>query len=118
MGSMGGQPGGGEGFASFEAFWPYYLGEHARPATRAIHVAGTWMAAALLLLALVAGPLWLLLLVPVIGYGFAWGAHLAVERNRPATFTYPFWSLRGDLRMAWLAASGRLGAEVRRHGVG
>lgn len=104
-------------FASFESFWPYYLGEHARPATRAVHVAGTLTALAMLLWALVVGPIWLVLLAPVLGYGFAWVSHMAIERNRPATFTYPLWSLRGDLRMAWLAVTGRLEAELRRHGL-
>lgn len=104
-------------FASFEAFWPFYLQEHAQPATRAVHVAGTWLAAAVLLWGILAGPLWLVLLAPVIGYAFAWISHMAIERNRPATFTYPLWSLRGDLRMAWLAALGRLGPELRRHGL-
>jgi hypothetical protein len=105
-------------FASFEGFWPHYLREHARPGTRAVHVAGTWAAAAVLLWAVLLGPLWLLLLVPVIGYGCAWVSHMLVEHNRPATFSHPLWSLRGDLRMAWLAATGRLGAELRRHGLG
>jgi len=103
-----------ERFASFAAFWPYYLREHARPATRAVHVGGTWAAATLLLFALLVGPWWLALLAPMVGYGCAWLSHLLIERNRPATFTYPAWSLLGDLRLAWLAATGRLGAELRR----
>ena len=104
-------------FRSFDEFWPHYLREHARPATRAVHVAGTWAAAGVLALGLLAGPWWLVLLAPVVGYGCAWVSHLTIERNRPATFTYPAWSLRGDLRLAWLAARGGLGAELRRHGV-
>ncbi len=104
-------------FDSFREFWPYYLGEHARPATRAVHVAGTWAAALVLLWGLLAGPLWLVLAAPVIGYGAAWVSHMAIERNRPATFTHPLWSLQGDLRMAWLAATGRLTAELRRYGL-
>lgn len=102
---------------SFEAFWPRYLAEHARPATRTVHVAGTWLGVAVLLWALLVGPWWLALLAPVIGYGAAFGSHALIEHNRPASFTHPLWSLRGDLRMAWLAARGRLGAEVRRHGL-
>ena len=104
-------------FQRFEDFWPFYLREHARPATRAVHVAGTWTAAAVLAAGLLLGPWWLVLAAPLIGYGCAWISHLVIERNRPATFTYPAWSLRGDLRLAWLAALGRLGPELRRHGV-
>lgn len=106
-----------ERFSTFGEFWPFYLREHARPETRAVHIAGTWAALAALGLGLLAGPWWLVLLAPVIGYGCAWVSHMAIERNRPATFIHPAWSLLGDLRMAWLAATGRLGAELRRHGL-
>ena len=104
-------------YASFAEFWPWYLREHARPATRAVHVAGTWAGVVLVLAAILVGPWWLALLGPVVGYGGAWLSHMVIERNRPATFTYPAWSLRGDLRLAWLATTGRLGAELRRHGL-
>jgi hypothetical protein len=106
-----------ERFPSFAAFWPHYLREHARPATRAVHVAGTGAGVLLLLAAILAGPWWLVLLAPVAGYGCAWGSHMLIERNRPATFTYPAWSLRGDLRLFWLAVTGRLGTELRRNGL-
>jgi hypothetical protein len=55
-----------------------------------------------------------LLAVPVVGYGFAWIGHFFVEKNKPATFTYPLWSLRGDLRMYGLMLRGRMGPEVAR----
>lgn len=102
-------------FRSFADFWPYYLSEHARPATRATHFFGT--AVAILMLALLAatGDLWFLLAAAVGGYGPAWISHLFIERNRPATFRYPFWSLLGDFRMFFMASSGRLGAELQRH---
>jgi hypothetical protein len=104
-------------FASFESFWPYYLGEHANPATRATHVAGIWLGVAVLLWAVVAGPLWLALLAPLTGHAAAWVSRPRTGRNRPAALAYPLWSLRGDLRIAWLAATGRLGAEIRRYGL-
>lgn len=103
--------------ATYAEFWPHYLREHAQPSTRLIHVAGTVLGLLLLLYALIAGPLWLLLLVPVVGYGFAWVSHFTIERNRPATFTHPLWSLWSDLRMAGLLLTGRLEAELRRAGL-
>lgn len=106
-----------ERFSSFGDFWPFYLREHARPETRAVHIAGTWAAVAALLWGLLAGRWWLVLAAPVIGYACAWVSHALIERNRPATFTHPAWSLRADMRLAWLAATGRLGAELRRNGL-
>lgn len=102
---------------TYAEFWPHYLREHARPRTRAVHALGTVLAVAVLLWAVLIGPLWLALVALVLGYAFAWLSHLLVERNRPATFTYPLWSFVSDLRMAWLLLTGRLGAELRRAGV-
>jgi len=105
-------------FATFAEFWPHYLREHARPATRLLHYAGTSLAVALSVYALASRTWWLLLAIPVAAYAFAWGSHFAVERNRPATFTYPLWSLRADFRMWRLWLTGRLGPELRAAGVG
>ncbi len=86
-------------YASFGEFYPYYLSEHHRSGTRRLHFAGT-----LLVLLTLGGVLatqrWVFLwLLPVFGYGFAWLGHFAVERNRPATFRHPLYSLLGDFRM-------------------
>jgi hypothetical protein len=106
-----------ERIATYAEFWPHYLREHANPLTRKVHTAGTLAGMAVLAAAILAGSWWLGLLAVVLGYGFAWGSHLLVERNRPATFRYPLWSLWSDLRMAWLLLTGRLEAELRRAGV-
>jgi hypothetical protein len=86
------------GFTSFDDFYPYYLSEHADPRNRLLHFVGTSLVIALA----AASPLVdlrLLWLLPVAGYGFAWVGHFIVEKNRPATFRHPLWSLMGDFRM-------------------
>ena len=104
-------------YPSFAAFWPFYLREHSRPLTRTLHYIGTTLVVAAAVFALVTGRLWWLLAMPLPGYVFAWLAHFTVEKNRPATFTYPLWSLAADFRMWWLWLTGRLGAELERAGV-
>jgi len=98
---------------SFEDFWPHYLGEHRHPTNRVLHVVGTTIVYGLLALAALHDVRWLLL-APLFGYGFAWVGHFLVEHNRPATFTHPLWSLRGDFRMHARTLSGRLGADLER----
>ena len=102
---------------TFAQFWPYYLREHSKPRTRAMHYIGTSLVVGLAIGALTTGTWWLLAAMPVAGYGFAWASHAAVERNRPATFTYPAWSLGADFKMWWMWLTGRLGPELQRAGV-
>lgn len=102
---------------TFAEFWLFYLREHSRPATRAFHYAGTSLVVLITLLAVVTGRWRLLLLMPLAGYAFAWASHFRIERNRPATFTYPAWSLAADFKMWWLWLTGRLCPELARAGV-
>ena len=92
-------PAPGERYQSFRQFYPYYIHEHPNRTCRRIHIVGSALVIAVAVLALVTRNAWWLLAMPVIGYGFAWVGHFFFEKNRPATFKYPLWSLMGDFRL-------------------
>ena len=97
------------GPTDFASFFPYYLREHAHPLCRSLHYIGTTLVIALAAYALGTGQLVYLWALPVVGYFFAWVGHFFVEKNKPATFTYPLWSLIGDFKMYFLFITGRIG---------
>ena len=102
---------------TYTEFWPYYLREHARPATRGWHYVGTALAI-ILLIYLLATQKWLLIpFVLVCGYFFAWVSHGLIEKNKPATFTYPLWSLGSDFKMLFHFLTGTMGRELETAGV-
>ncbi len=83
-------------FASFAEFYPFYLQQHVTRACRRLHFAGSVLVIAALGAALATGDARWLVAAPVAGYGFAWIGHFFFERNRPATFSHPLYSLMGD----------------------
>jgi len=95
-------------FGSFREFYPFYLSEHANRACRRLHFVGTSLVLGSVLAAIVTRNGWWLALAPVAGYGFAWIGHFAFEHNRPATFTYPLYSLMGDWVMYRDMLTGRI----------
>ena len=101
---------------SFAEFWPFYLGEHLDPRNRWLHVCGTVGGLAVAAASVLSGWWWGLLLAPVLGYGAAWVGHFGIEKNRPASFANPLWSLRADFRLALFTLTGRLRAESERVG--
>jgi len=103
---MSSQPAPGERFASFEAFYPYYIHEHSNPICRRIHIVGTSLVIVAAVLGLLVNAWWFAAL-PFLGYGFTWVGHFFFEKNRPATFQYPLWSLTGDWRMFFETMGGR-----------
>ena len=86
-------------FDSFKAFYPFYLSEHQNRTSRRLHVIGTTGLLIVALCAILTQHWHLLWLLPVIGYGFAWVGHYVFEKNRPATFKHPLYSLVGDFVM-------------------
>jgi hypothetical protein len=97
-----------EGYQSFRDFYPFYLSQHSRAATRALHYLGSGLVLAAAMGAAWTGRPALLAAVPLLGYGPAWIGHFFFERNRPASFQYPVYSLTGDFVMLFQAATGRL----------
>jgi hypothetical protein len=100
--------------ATYAEFWPHYLRAHRDPCTRLAHYAGTAAGVLLLAAAALLGDWRLLVAAPLVGYAFAWFAHLVFEGNKPATFGHPLWSFYSDFRMLALWAGGRLGPELTR----
>lgn len=103
---------------TYDEFFPYYLREHSLPRTRALHYVGTTFFLASLVAFVVTFKWGFLVFAVVIGYVFAWIGHFFIEKNRPATFSYPGWSFISDLKMYFLFVTGQLGKHLEAAGVG
>jgi hypothetical protein len=95
-------------FKNFSDFYPFYLRQHSNRNSRKLHFLGTCGVIALLLLFFFTGNFILLALLPVTGYSFAWTGHFLYEKNQPAAFKYPLYSLLGDFRMFWEILVGKV----------
>ena len=100
--------------SSFEEFWPYYVRAHASKGNRALHFVGTTAAMVCVAGALLSRRGKLAALAPLVGYGAAWIGHFLVEKNTPATFGHPLWSLKSDFIMWSKMVAGTMEAEVER----
>jgi hypothetical protein len=99
---------------NYSEFWDFYVQEHSKLATRILHFIGTSLGLVLLVWFIARGMWFYIPLSLVVGYAFAWFAHFMVEKNKPATFKYPFWSFISDYKMMWYMLTGRMNAEVER----
>ena len=104
-------------FATFKDFWPYYLSQHRGATVRAFHYAGSAISVATVIAAAVTGEPVFLAATPVAGYLPAWVSHFFIERNKPATFTYPVYSLMGDFKMLGMALVNKLKQEYQKFGI-
>lgn len=88
-----------ERYKSFDAFYPYYLTEHKRRGTRITHFIGTSAFFICFVYALLTAHYWFIFIGIASAYLMAWIGHFFIERNKPATFQYPLWSLMGDFKL-------------------
>ncbi len=88
-------------FESLMEFYPYYLTEHSNLTNRILHFFGSGIVISLLIIGIILEKHKLLFFMPLAGYGFAWFGHFMIEKNKPATFKYPFYSLASDFIMFW-----------------
>jgi hypothetical protein len=87
--------------STLKEFYPFYLKEHSNSTSRILHFIGTTLVLLLIPTALIFSNAKLLLLIPFVGYGFAWIGHFFFEKNKPATFQYPGYSLASDFILFW-----------------
>lgn len=99
-------------YKSFWSFYPYYLTEHSDFTNRTLHFIGTALLLIILIIAIAIQKWWMLALIPVVGYGFAWVGHFFIEKNKPATFTYPLYSLGSDFVMFWHILTGQISKKL------
>ena len=95
-------------YQTFHDFYPYYLTEHSNQTCRRLHFVGTSLVIGCFVYFLATLNPWVLLAMPLMGYGFAWVGHFFFEHNKPATFKYPFFSLMGDFVMYKDIATGKI----------
>jgi hypothetical protein len=95
-------------YTSFWSFYPYYLTEHSNAKNRSLHFIGTALIIGFLIAGIIFKKWQLIVAIPFCGYGFAWIGHFFIENNRPATFTYPLYSLGSDFVMFWHILTGQI----------
>lgn len=103
-----------ERIPNYREFWKFYVGEHSDPTCRRLHFVGTGLTLASALAGVIISPGWFLAM-PISGYSFAWLGHFGFEKNRPATFKHPFWSLMADFHMFGMILAGRMSGEVEKY---
>ena len=99
---------------TYTEFYQFYLTEHKNKTCRILHFIGTFLVFVLAFLAVYLSESVLWFFVPVLGYGFAWVGHFFFEKNKPATFSYPLWSLLSDFKMFFDILLGKISFDARK----
>jgi len=91
-------------YKSFAEFWPFYLSQHQNRINRYLHVVGSLLALGIIYFSTVkyVGVVFAI----IAGYFCAWLGHFVFEKNRPATFQYPFYSFAADFKMIFTMLMG------------
>ncbi len=100
-----------ERIQTYQEFYKFYLSQHTNKTCRLLHVIGTTIVFAITITSIYHRIPSLLIWVPIAGYGFAWVGHFFFEKNKPATFKYPLWSLKSDFKMYFDILSGKIGLD-------
>ena len=95
-------------YISFKEFYPFYLSHHSHPLTKIMHMSGVFLVVYIIIITIFTKELWLLLGIPIGGYGPSWIGHFFIEKNKPATFHYPLYSILGDFVMCKDLLTGKL----------
>ena len=96
-------------YTTFAEFYPYYLSQHRSFGTRVMHFIGTTLFLLFLTSAILRLQIFFLLEGIVCAYLFAWIGHFFIEKNKPATFKYPWMSLKGDFKLYFEILIGKRG---------
>ena len=83
-------------YKNFKDFYPYYISEHSHKTTKLLHFIGTTFSLYFLINFFLSFEIKFIFFSLISGYGFAWVAHFFVDKNKPATFTYPLYSFVDD----------------------
>lgn len=102
---------------SYRDFWRLYLEAHRSPATRGVHYTATVLGAAGTVASVALSEPLLAPAGILLAVALAVGSHHFIEHNRPLIRVNPLYGAICDLRMMWLAVTGRLPQEYARLGL-
>ena len=83
-------------FTTLKEFYPFYLTEHQNTTNRFLHFIGIAILCLCFITSMLFHDVRFFAFIPIAAYGFAWIGHQFFEKNKPATFRHPFFSMACD----------------------